>query len=77
MLACTCLYTQEILTKTTQNVGVKVQQPVDVCGSGVYGATVVFPNTIPGVVVVTVNWHSPSFSQVHIANALTLCSCST
>ena len=54
MLACTCLYTQEILTKTTQNVGVKVQQPVDVCGSGVYGATVVFPNTIPGVVVVTV-----------------------
>ena len=31
----------------------KVQQPVDICGGGVCGATVVFTNAIPGVVVVT------------------------
>ena len=51
-LALVCIH-KKVLTKTAHNVGVKVQRPVDVCGGGVHGATVVFTNTIPGVVVVT------------------------
>ena len=41
-----------VLTETLQN-AVEVQHPVDVCSNGAIGATVVFTNTIPSVVVVT------------------------